>query len=191
MSEESDFMDELLADAEFADEQRTEAYYDLLLLQVQQMQEQIAYNFAEAEKEVAIINDWALRKNHGIQVKVEFIEKKLEAFMREKGVKNLELAHGKLLMRKKPDKVELQDVGLFLKHATPELLAVKPEEVKPDMQKIKQYLKTHYKAMPGVVIVPGEEEFSYKLNNRKDNEDGGQEKAGDTAQSAVLSRVAV
>lgn len=191
MSTETDFMDELLADAELADEQRTEAYHDLLLLQVQQMEEQIAYNFAEAKKEVAIINDWALRKNHGIQVKVEFLEKKLEAFMRKKGLKTLGLAHGTLRLHKKPDKVEMVDVGLFLKHATPELLAVKPEEVKPDMQKIKQYLKTHYKAMPGVVIVPGKEEFSYKLNNRKDNEDGGQEEAGDTAQSTVLSRVAV
>ncbi|MBI2417425.1 MAG: host-nuclease inhibitor Gam family protein [Ignavibacteriales bacterium] len=192
MTESERFMEDLLAEAEQQDEQRTEAYFDLVLLQIQQMQEQIAFNFGEADKEVAIIKDWALRKNHGLQVKIDFLEKKLEAFIREKGVKTLELAHGTLKMHKKPDKVELQDVNLFLKHATPELLTVKPEEVKPDLAKIKNYLKTHYKPMPGVAIIPGKEEFSYKLNNqRKDDEDGGPQEIGIESQPTMLSRVAV
>ncbi|MCE1168218.1 MAG: host-nuclease inhibitor Gam family protein [Sphingobacteriia bacterium] len=191
MTESENFLDELLAEAEAKEEQYTESYFDLLLTQVQQMQDQIAHNFSEADKEVAIIKQWALNKNHGLQVKIEWIEKKLEAFIRERKVKTLDLPHGVLKVHKKPDKVEITDLELFLKNARPEMLSVMPESVKPDLSKIKAYVKTHYTPPPGIKVIEGKEEFSYKLNNRKDDEDGGQEETGVAVESAVLGRIAV
>ncbi|MCE1187622.1 MAG: host-nuclease inhibitor Gam family protein [Ignavibacteria bacterium] len=191
MTESESFLEALLAEAEAKEEQYSESYFDLLLMQVQQMQEQIAHNFAEADKEVAIIKQWALNKNHGLQVKIEWIEKKLEAFIREKKVKTLDLPHGVLKVHKKPDKVEITDLELFLKNARPEMLSVMPESIKPDLSKIKAYVKTHYNLPPGIKIIEGKEEFSYKLNNRKDDENGGQEETGVTVEPTVLDRVAV
>lgn len=190
MTEEEKFMEELLQEAEQNEGKQTEAHFDLLLLQIGQLQQQINYNFAEAEKEVEVIKQWALNKNHALQVRIDWIEKKLEAFIKEKGLKTIDLAHGVLKYHKKPDKVEISDVDLFLKNAKPEMLSVVPESVKPDMNKIKAYLKGH-KAPPGVVVVSGKEEFTYKLNNGKDNADGGQEETGYTAEPAYENRAAV
>ena len=189
MTEEEKFMDELLQDDELKSEQQSEAYHDLLLLQIRLLQELMEHNFAEAEKEVKIINDWALSKNHALQVKIEWIEKKLEAFIRERKEKTIDLAHGILKYHKKPDKVEITDLDEFLKYAKPEMLTVIPEQVKPDLAKVKAYTKTHL--LPkGVTVIEGKEEFSYKIKG-KENENGRQEETGDTAQSAMLHRVAV
>ncbi len=190
MANDGDFLEELLQEAEQKEEQQTEAYYDLLLLQVKQMQEQIGYNFAEAEKEVQLIKQWALNKNHALQVKIDFIEKKLEYFTKEKGQKTIDLPHGVLRYYKKPDKVEISDIDLFLKNAKPEMLSVVPETIKPDITKIKAYLKGH-KAPPGVLVIAGKEEFTYKLNNGKDNENGGQEETGYSVEPAYENRTAV
>ena len=189
MNEETTFIDDLLAEDEIKAEQQTEAFYDLLLLQIQQMQEKIAYNFAEAEKEVAIINNWALSKNHALQVKIDWIEKKLETFIKERKEKTIDLAHGILKYHKKPDKIEITDLDEFLKYAKPDMLTVVPESIKPDLAKIKAYTKTHL--LPkGIAVIEGKEEFSYKIKG-KENENGGQEETGDTVESAVLHRVAV
>lgn len=181
MNVEDNFMDELLAAAELKEEQQTEAFFDLLLLQIMQLQDQIAANFAEAEKEVQIIKNWALNKNHGLQVKIDWMEKKLEAYVRERKVKTIDLAHGTLKVRQKPEKVEITDLELFLKNARPEMLTVVPECVKPDLTKIKAYVKTHYNLPPGIKVIEGKEEFSYKLNNRKDEEDVGEDTETGTA----------
>ncbi len=169
MNEGEIFLNELLAEAEAKEEQQTEAYYDLLLMQISELQEKIAHNFAEAEKEVKIINDWALNKNHALQTKVEWLELKLEYYIRERKEKTIDLAHGVLKCHKKPDKVEISDMQLFLANASSELLTIVPEQVKPDLSKIKQYTKTH-PVPKGVTLVPGVEEFSYKLNKRKEED---------------------
>ena len=190
MNEGEIFLNELLAEVEAKEEQQTEAYYDLLLMQIQQMQEQIAHNFSESAKEVEIINQWALNKNHALQTKVEWLELKLEYYIKERKEKTIDLAHGVLKFHKKPDKVEITDMQLFLANASSELLTVVPEQVKPDLSKIKQYTKTH-PVPKGVTVVPGVEEFSYKLNERKDNENGRQEKTGTSFEYANSNRIAV
>jgi len=92
---------------------------------------------------------------------------KLEAFIKEKKEKTIALPNGRLKMHKKPDKVEIEDIDLFLKKAKPEMLTVVPESYKPDMNKIKNYIKTK-PVPPGVKITEGKEEFSYKLNGVND-----------------------
>lgn len=160
---EVNFLDELLRQSEIKEEEQTEAYFDLLLLQVKQLQKQIAYNFSEAEKECSMINSFVLNKNTQLQEKVRWVELKLEAFIKERKEKTISLPNGTLKMHKKPDKVEIEDLELFLSKAKPEMLTTIPEQVKPDLNKIKNYIKT--KPVPaGVKVIEGKEEFSYKLN---------------------------
>ena len=141
--EEESFIDIMIREAEEKEEKQTEAYYDLLLLQIKNFNHQIEKNFSEAEKECQIINNWALMKNAQLNERLTFLELKLEAFIKERGEKTIDLPNGILKFHKKPDKVEITDLGVFLKSAKPELLTVVPETVKPDLNKIKQFIKTH------------------------------------------------
>ena len=160
---EINFLDELIQEAEQKEEQQTEAYFDLLLLAIRKLSQQIEYNFHEAEKECSMINNFILHKNTQLQERMKWLELKLEAFIRERGEKTITLPNGTLKMHKKPDKVEIDDLEVFLKKAKPEMLTVIPEQVKPDLNKIKTYVKTR-PVPPGIKIIEGKEEFSYKLN---------------------------
>jgi len=183
------FLEELLAEVELKEETQTEAYFDLLLLQVQQLENQIAYNFTEAEKECMMINDFIMHKNVVLQEKVRWLEIKLEAFNREKKEKTIDLSHGTLKFHKKPDKVEITDMVVFLKNAKPELLTVIPEQVKPDLNKIKSFIKQ--RVIPkGVTVTEGKEEFTYKLKE-KENENEREKETGTPVESAYPHRVAV
>jgi len=182
------FLDELLEEAESKEFYNTEAYYDLILLQIRNLQEQISNNFSEAEKEINIINNWTLSRNTVLNERAQALERKLEAFIRERQVKTLELPNGMLKMHKKPDKIEIENLELFLKHARPEVLTIIPEQVKPDLSKIKSFIKT--RPIPaGVRVIEGKEEFSYKLRMEVENER--EEKTGITVEPASKLRTAV
>ena len=173
--EEESFIDIMIREAEKREEKQTEAYYDLLLLQIKNLNQQIEKNFSEAEKECQIINNWALMKNAQLNERLTFLELKLEAFIKERGEKTIDLPNGILKYHmKQADKVEITNMEVFLKNARPELLTVIPESVKPDLNKIKSYIKTH--PIPsGVTVIEGKEEFTYKLkgvNNGREEETG-------------------
>ena len=165
-TETTNFLDELLAEAELKEEQRTTAYYDLLVMEVGKLENQIAETFAEAEKEVQIINEWALKRNSVLQEKANLLKLKLESYIREEGKKTIELPHGTLKVRKMPDKVEIADMELFLSKATAQMVTVVPETVKPDLTKIKAFIKmTGGKTPEGVTLIEGKEEFKLSLRN--------------------------
>ena len=191
------FIDDLIKEAEEKEEKQTEAYYDILLLEIKRLDSEIEKNFTEAEKEAELIKNWALTKNSKLQNRIDWLAIKLEAFIRERKEKTIELPNGVLKMHKKPDRVEITDLALFLKHARNEMLSVVPEEVKPDLNKIKAWIKGHI--LPkGVTVIKGKEEFSYKLNNGKeqlnnleDNNDARQKEIGTGTEQANNLRVAV
>ena len=185
---EKSFIEELLAEEEAKEEKRTEAYYDLLLLQVRELHQAIEENFKTAEREIEIINQWTLKKNTALHERVGIIERKLEAFIREKGTKTLEMPNGTLRLYKKPDKVEITDLSTFLANAKPEMLTVIPEQIKPDLSKIKAFIKQNYTPV-GVTVTEGKEEFSYKIKEVK--EDVGTEEAGASAERTETLRIAV
>jgi len=164
---EVNFLDELLQEAELKEEEQTEAYFDLLLLQIKQISKQIEYNFSQSEKECSMINSFILHKNAQLQEKIRWLELKLQSFILEKKEKTIALPNGTLKMHKKPDKIEIEDIDLFLKKAKPEMLTVIPESYKPDMNKLKAYIKVK-PVPPGVKVTEGKEEFSYKLNGVND-----------------------
>ncbi len=185
---EENFLDVLLEEAETREEKQTEAYYDLVLLQIKTLTNRIENNFTQSEKECALIKNWALSKNAQLNERIKFLELRLKSFILERREKTIDLPNGLLKMHKKPDKVEISDLELFLKNAKSELLIVIPETVKPDINKIKAYIKTK-PLPPGVTITEGKEEFSYKL--RTEEEDGRAEETGIRAEQASSLRAAV
>ncbi|MFZ1517699.1 MAG: hypothetical protein WAU11_02935 [Ignavibacteriaceae bacterium] len=165
---EVNFLDELLMEVEAKEQQQTEAGYDLMLLAIKKYQSEIKRNFEEGDKECQLIQNFVLSKNSQIQEKVIWLERKLEAYIREQEEKTISLPNGTLKMHKKPDRVEVDDLELFLKNARKELVTVIPEQLKPNLLAIKNHIKT--KPTPkGVKVIGGEIEFSYKLNNEEEN----------------------
>ena len=76
------FLDELLEEVEQKEDQQTEVFIDLLLLRIKSLQDEIADNFSNADKEIEIIKNWALSKNTVLQERINLIEKQLEQFAR-------------------------------------------------------------------------------------------------------------
>ena len=165
---ESNFIDEMLMEIEAKEELQTEASYDLMLLAIRNFQSQIDQNFQEAEKECTMIRNFVLNKNSQIQERIKWLERKLEAYIREREEKTISLCNGTLKVHKKPDRIEVEDLELFLKNARPEWLTVIPEQVKPNLLAIKNHIKTR-PTPKGVKIIEGQEEFSYKLYNEEEN----------------------
>jgi hypothetical protein len=165
------FMDELLADVEEQEELASEALCDLTLIEIRDLEAKIKHTFDQSEEEQTIIQNFALRRAAKFQDRINFLARKLEVFITERGDKTISLPHGILKIRKKQDKVEISDLGAFLENATPLMLNTVPESAKPDIAGIKAWMKmTGGKIPPGVKLIPGENEFSYKLN--EDNTDG-------------------
>ena len=115
-----------------------------------------------------MIRNFVLNKNSQIQERIKWLERKLEAYIREREEKTISLCNGTLKVHKKPDRIEVEDLELFLKNARPEWLTVIPEQVKPNLLAIKNHIKTR-PTPKGVKIIEGQEEFSYKLNNEEEN----------------------
>lgn len=185
--EKNNFMDDLLEEAEQKEEQLTESYYDLVLLEIKNLNQKIESNFREAEKECEIIKNWALARNNQLNDKVKFLELKLEAFIKERKEKTIDLPNGTLKFHKKQDKVEIEDLELFLKNAKPELVTVIPEQIKPNLVKIKSYIAKR-PIPPGIRVTEGKEEFTYKI---KGAEYGRKEETGAGAEQENVFRVVV
>jgi hypothetical protein len=167
MNEEIDFIEQILKDAEAAEDNQRKLYYDLLLVEISKLQKDIEINFNNATLECQIINNWAIQINSKIQSKLDFLEMKIESYLKETGLKTMDLAHGILKLYKKPDRVEVNDLEAFLSSATSELLNIIPEQVKPDLNKIKAFIKSKGRVPSGVQVIPGTESFSYKLKTKE------------------------
>ena len=170
------FLDELLEEVEQKEDQQTEVFIDLLLLRIKTLQEEIADNFSNADKEIVIIKNWALSKNTVLQERINLIEKQLEQFARSSDKKTIDLPNGILKVRKSPDKAEVVDLDLFLQKATNDLITVIPEQIKPNLKNIKNFIKMTTKVPDGVRVIEGKEEFSYSIKTEETN--AGEKEAG-------------
>lgn len=171
---------------DFTDAEWSLAVADLTIMQIQSLKLDVTHLTQEAEKEIQIIREWQNRQTVPIQEEIEYLERKLHDFMTLQEAKTIELAHGVLKLHKKPDRVEIADMDLFLKKATPEMITVIPEQIKPDLNKIKAFIKSQY-IPEGVEIIPGEREFSYKI---KEHKNGRTETTGSSVESANADRIA-
>jgi Bacteriophage Mu Gam like protein len=172
MNEEKNFLDELIAEAEAREQKVNYATVDLMLIELKKLKSEIEFNFEESAKEREIIKNWVLRKNSKLVERCEWIERKLEAFIKEEDKKTVDLPNGILKYHKKPDRVEIVDIDAFLKSADKSMFTVIPESSKPSIELIKDYISRTGKIPDGIRRIQGQQEFSYKL---KENENGEKE----------------
>ncbi len=171
MNSEINFLDELLLEVEAKEHKQTVAYFDLVVMEISNLEKEISNILMQAEEESKIINDWALNRSSSIQDKINFLRLKLESFTREEGKKTIDLPHGVLKIRKQPDKVEIIDMDIFLEQAKGEMLTVIPESVKPNLNNIRAYIKSSGRVPAGVNIIEGKEEFKLKIKTKEKDHD--------------------
>ncbi len=168
-TETASFLDELLAETEIKEEKQSLAYYDLLVMEIGKLETEIENNFTECDREIAIIKEWTLKRNSVIQEKCELLKLRLESFIKQVGKKTIELPHGTLKLRKQPDKVDITDMVVFLANADSQMVSIVPETIKPDLTKIKSYIKMTTKVPDGVNVIEGKEEFRLTLRKNDSN----------------------
>lgn len=168
---QENFIDELLREAEEKETQLTYEYADLILLEIKTLQSKINQVNETSQKEIKILEDWALNKSVKYQDRIEFLEKKLNQFILGSNERTIDLANGTIRLRKGREKLEVYDMNLLLANKfSPELIRIK-EDVKPDMQKIKDFINRSGKVPNGVKVIPGvENEFSYKIKGGSNGE---------------------
>jgi len=113
--------------------------------------------------------------------------------MNEQGedVKTIDLPNGKLLRRKQPDKIEIVDMDKFMMNADSSMLTVVPESVRPDLRKVLAAYKRSLTPPVGTKVITGEEKFSIKLNNNKENNNGESSETGVGDKSAGSYKTAI
>jgi len=168
--EEKNFIDELLEEAELKEEENLLSYCDLLLMEAKKIEDEIAERIQQSRKEIELIEEWTLKRNAKLQERYDRIVKRLEVIMRGTDKKTIELPHGTMKIRKMPDRVEITDIEAFLKNATEEMIVIVPEKVRPDVNKIKQYIKRSGQIPEGVTYIKGREEFSIKITKEEYND---------------------
>ncbi len=164
--EAASFIDELIAEAEADEQKQTLAYFDLLIMEITNLEQRIENNFNQSAKEIEIINDWALRKNLKLTEKIEILKSKLENWLRSTNQKTVDLPHGTCKIRKKPDKVEVTDLNAFLEVATESMVTTVPEQIKPNLPGIKSAIKHSGRIPNGVKLIEGINEFSLTLKSK-------------------------
>ncbi len=176
MKTKTSFIDELLEEAEAKEEKINRELIDLVLIEIRDLQDQVEQNFEQAERERTIIKNWAINSNDKLVNRIQWLEKRLEAWLKEEGQKTVDLPNGVIRFRKQPDRIEIIDNELFLNNATSNMLSIIPETAKADLNKIKNFVKRSGRTPKGCEILKGEIKFSYSINNHKEEEVNGTKK---------------
>ena len=171
MTEEKSFIDQLLEEAEEKEKKLEQAQLDLILIEIRKLEDQVEKNFDTAAQEREIIKNWALERNEMLTSRIEWLSKKLESYLRDEKLKTLDLPNGIIRIRKQPERVSVIDEEKFFKRATSELLNIIPETAKPDLLKIRSFIKKTGRVPEGIEIQTQEEKFSYTIK-RNNNETG-------------------
>ena len=140
------FIDELLLEAEKADEQRriemSKLKADELLMALQVLEGQLEDVNHIANDEIQLIEQYRLTEQERLQKKVRWLSWNLEQFMRSTDMKTLRLPHGELKLRLGRDKVEVLDLQQFINDATnQQFLKVIPESYQPNLTTLHEYIR--------------------------------------------------
>lgn len=160
---EKTFLDDLLKEAEEKERQQDLAYFDLCIMKIAELRNKISENFKSADKEKEIISDWSITENEKIQHKIDHLERQLEGWLRESKEKTKVLPHGVIKMRKSPDRIEIENLEIFMNSADQSTLSITPETRKPDLNKIKSLIRKTGIIPEGVNIVQGVEKLTVTI----------------------------
>lgn len=170
-SEASTFIDDLLLEQKEQEMANRMTYFDLQLVKYSEICDKIEEIENTAAEEIEIISGWADGRKEKLLKEASFIEHQCKEFLSELDLKTLHLAHGILKFRKTPDKVEVEDLEQFLKAANKDMIDVIPEQIKPNLTKIKRVIQMSRKTPPGIKYIEGTDKFTIKLINREAGND--------------------
>ena len=168
------FLDELLKEAEEADEkkriQMSKVRCDQVLQSIAILESKIDEVNSIAEHEQKIIAEWQSSENSKLERQIAWLAKQCEEYIRSTGDKTIQLAHGKLSLRAGKAKVSIVDEAAFMRIAEKEgLVRVKPEEKLPDLLKIHEFIRVNRFPPAGVSYTPATVNFSFKTKRGEEN----------------------
>jgi hypothetical protein len=170
----TNFLDELLAEVEEKEQHKKleldALKCDQLLMAVAKLESQMDDVNKLANDEIKLVEQYRQTEVERLEKKRSWLLFNLEGFWRQQseatGEKTLRLPHGSLALRKGRDKVEIENMAIFLKIAPRNgWLRTTPEKHEPDLQAIAAHIKATGEIPIGTKLIPGGINFSYQINN--------------------------
>jgi hypothetical protein len=179
------FLDELLKEAEEADEkkriQMSKVRCDQVLQSIAVLESKIDEVNSIAEHEQKIIAEWQQQENGKLERQISWLARQCEEYIRASGDKTIQLPHGKLSLRAGKAKVAIVDEAAFMQIAEKKgLVRTKPEEKLPDLLKIYEFIRINRFPPTGVSYTPATINFSFKTK-RGEEENGNESSESRTA----------
>jgi hypothetical protein len=173
MEERIDFIEELLLQAEQADQERKiemdRLRADQILAAIGTLEEGMAGVNDLCDKELKLIEEYRANEMARVDKKRSWLVFNLEGFMRSSGEKTLNLPHGRLKLRKGKDRIAVVAMEQFLKVGQKlGLLRKVPESVTPDLQAILNHVHSTGEIPPGIQVIPADVKFTYSTNGAND-----------------------
>jgi hypothetical protein len=168
------FLDELLKEAEEADEkkriQMSKVRCDQVLQSIAVLESKIDEVNEIAEHEQKIIAEWQNSENGKLERQIAWLARQCEDYIRSSGDKTIQLPHGKLSLRAGKAKVSIVDEAAFMKNTEKNgLVRTKPAEHLPDLLKIYEFIRINRFPPAGVSYTPATVNFSFKTKRGEDN----------------------
>jgi hypothetical protein len=174
MEQRIDFIEELLQQADTADQQKKiemdRLRADQLLAAIKVLEDQMSDVNELVDKEIKILEEYRANELARLDKKRSWLAFNLEGFMRASGEKTIRLPHGVLTVRKGKDRVAVVAIEKFLAIGKKlGLVRTVPESFAPDVKAILARIKTTGEIPEGVEFIPAEIRFSYTTNGGKDD----------------------
>ena len=170
-----DFIEELLIQAELADQEKRLSVdrlrADQLLSAVAVLESHMSDVNELVDKEIRLLEEYRSNELSRLERKRSWLVFNLDGFMRSTGEKTIRLPHGILKLRKGKDRIAVVAMEKFLAIGKKlGLLRSVPESFSPDIQAILTRIKTTGEIPEGIEFIPGEPKFSYNTNGGNDAE---------------------
>ncbi len=192
MTEETSFIDQLIAEAENKEHELLYAHYDMITMEINRIQKEIEATFQQAEIEKKLIDEWVLAHNVKRQEPTEYLTTKIEAFMRDEAKKTLDLPHAVLKLHKRSNKAEVTDMDAFLANESADIVTVVPESIKQSLTGTKKIIKMSGGKIPqGVNVIPGKDELTISFKQKNGGLNDTETEAGNPIEPANQSRTAL
>jgi phage host-nuclease inhibitor protein Gam len=188
------FIDELLQESEAADMKNklemNKLRADQLLMAISVLEEKLDEVSDLAKKEIALIEEFRTSETEKLNKKIYWLTLNLEHYIRSSVDKTINLHQGHIKLRLGRDKVEIDDMEMFLKTAAKRgFLKTIPESYEPDLQAIVEHVHRTGEIPHGVTLTPAQTKFSYKTIKGETNEQRKQTEAGAAAERISQSEV--
>jgi phage host-nuclease inhibitor protein Gam len=168
----TNFMTELLAEVEEKEQERKleldSLRADQALMAIAKLESQMAEANKLCDDEIALIENYRKNELERLERRRNWIVFNVEGWARQHseatGEKTIRIPHGSLSLRKGRDKIEIQDMAVFMKVAARYgFLRTTPAKDEPDLKAIYAHYSKTGEIVSGTKVIPATTNFSYQL----------------------------